>query len=101
MRKIRKSRIIIVGIVVVVLIIVIGFVTGTESFKRTIKTIFSDYTGGLDRTVTIYDINGNESKTYTGKFDVSYDDERIIFDDENGKRHIVFIKTGYVTIDEN
>ena len=89
---------IISGICIVVLLV---SVFGRESLKRKLKTLLSDYNGGLNRTVTVYDINGNITQSYTGKFDVEYDSDRIIFDDENGKRHMIFIKTGQVFIDEN
>lgn len=97
--KTRKTIIRIISCICIIVLLVSIF--GRESFKRYFKTLFSDFSGGLNRTVTIYDINGNETKSYTGKFDVDYDNDRIIFDDENGKRHMIFIKTGSVTIDEN
>lgn len=47
----------------------------------------------------MYDINGKVIKAYDGKFDVDYDSNRMIFDD-NGKRHVIYYTTGTVTIDE-
>ena len=38
---------------------------------------------------------------YTGKFDIEFNDnERILFDDENGNRHVIYFKTGTVIVDE-
>lgn len=73
----------------------------TESGRRAIKDTQSNIEGGIERTVTVYDINGEIIKEYSGKFDVSYDSERIKFDDENGKRHVIYCTTGTVTIDES
>jgi len=39
-------------------------------------------------------------KTYDGKFDIDHDDNRIIFDDEQGKRHVIYYPTGTVVVDE-
>lgn len=98
-RRLMRVGIVVVGVIIVVFIIISMF--GRESFKRYFKTLFSDFSGGINRTVTVYDINGNEVESYTGKFDIDYDNDRIIFDDENGKRHMIFIKTGQVIINEN
>jgi hypothetical protein len=46
------------------------------------------------------DVTGNLLKTYEGKFDIDYDDNRIIFDDETGKRHVIYYPTGTVIVDE-
>lgn len=72
----------------------------TESGARAIKDTQSIFNGGIERTVTVYDINGEIIQQYRGRFDVAYDSERIKFDDENGKRHIIYYHTGTVIIDE-
>ena len=87
-----------IAIVIVVVLIVILLVTG-EGFKRNLKSLKSNYTGGLDRTVTVYDYNGNPIKSWTGKFDLSEDDNEIFFDDDDGKR--VIIHGGLVICEEN
>lgn len=74
---------------------------GTESGKRSIKSFESNVSGGVERTVTVYDMDGDVIATYSGKFDVDYTDERILFDDEDGKRHVIYFKSGTVVIDEN
>ena len=72
----------------------------TESGKRAMKTQQSNLSGGIERKVTVFDIKGDIVAEYEGKFDVDYDSDRIIFDDENGKRHIIYYKTATVVIDE-
>lgn len=93
---------IITGVLVITGIIVGGFawLNNTESGKRTQKSWKSETSGGIERVVTVYDVNGKLIQKYEGKFDVDYDAERIIFDDENGKRHVVYYTTGTVIIDE-
>ena len=76
------------------------YYNSTESGKRAIKDWQSNTTGGITRTVTVYDINGKEIAKYEGKFDVEYDAERIKFDDEEGKRHSIYYTTGTIIIDE-
>lgn len=65
---------------------------------REIKSTFSDLTGGLDRTVTVYDYNGEAIKSWTGHFDVSESENEVYFD-LNGKR--VIIHGGIVINEEN
>ena len=72
----------------------------TEKGKRALKTQDSNLNGGIERVVTIYDINGNEIQQYQGQFDIEYTNERILFDDEDGNRHIIYFKTGTVIVDE-
>ena len=37
---------------------------------------------------------------YKGKFDVDYSSERIMFDDDNSKRHVIYFKSGTIIVDE-
>lgn len=73
--------------------------SGCASWNRSVKSVKSDFGGGIDRTVTVYDYNGNKIKSWSGKFDVTEDDQEVYFDDENGKR--VIIHGGIVINEEN
>ena len=72
---------------------------GTSTVQRALKSVSIDFDGGLDRTVTVYDYNGNEIRSWTGKFDVSESENEVYFDDENGKR--IIIHGGIVINEEN
>ena len=72
---------------------------GCASCARDMKTISSDWNGGLDRTVTLYDYNGQKMQEWSGKFDLSSNDQEIFFDDQNGKR--VIIHGGITVVEEN
>lgn len=76
------------------------YYTNTEGGKRALKTQDSELNGGITRQVLVYDMDGDLIKSYTGKFDIEYSDERIMFDDENGDRHIIYFKSGTVVVDE-
>ena len=76
------------------------FFNNTEKGKRAFKTQESNLGGGLEREINVYDMEGDLIATYSGKFDVTHDNSRILFDDENGKRHTIYYSTGTVTIDE-
>lgn len=98
-----KPNMIIVKRVLVIAIIVAGiywWLSNTASGGRFAKDIESDVSGGIERTVTVYDFEGDIIQQYSGKFDVSYDSDRIKFDDENGKRHVIYYTTGTIIIDE-
>ena len=87
-------------LVVFVLIGMLFYYNNTAAGKRAYKTQESNFNYGIERTVEVYDATGNLLKTYNGKFDIDYDDNRIIFDDENGKRHVIYYPTGTVIVDE-
>ena len=73
-------------------------VAGCASTSRGVKSTISDFTGGLDRTVTVYDYNGEAIKSWTGRFDVSESENEVYFD-LNGKR--IIIHGGIVINEEN
>lgn len=60
------------------------------------KSIGSDVSGGLHRTVTVYSNTGEKIKEWNGKFDVSENDNEVYFD-LNDKRVIIH---GGIVIDE-
>lgn len=94
---------------IIIMVLIIGgcgaYRLNTESGKRGLKSWKSETSGGLNRTVTVYDIKGKEIAKYTGRFDVEENMlEGVIkvkFDDDKGKRHIIYAQTGTVLIDEN
>ncbi len=93
---------IIIGIILIAAIWAVGiwYYNGTESGKRAVKTQQSNFDGGIERKITVYDVQGDVIAEYRGKFDIEYDGDRILFDDEQGLRHIIYYPTGNVIIDE-
>ena len=92
--------IITISAIALALMFMLWWYNNTESGKRAFKTQESNLTGGIEREVSVYDVEGELIKSYSGKFDVVYDNDRILFDDENGKRHVIYYPTGTVIIDE-
>jgi len=72
----------------------------TASGQRALKTQKSEFNNGIERIIVVYDINGQIIEKYEGKFDIEYKDERIMFDDTDGNRHIIYFKTGTVIVHE-
>lgn len=85
---------------IIILALMLWWFNNTAAGKRAFKTQESNFSDGIERIVKVYDATGNLITEYDGKFDITYDDDRILFDDENGKRHIVYYPTGTVIIDE-
>jgi len=88
---------------IVIISLTIGmrwYYSNTESGKRAMKSQESNLNAGIERRVEVYDMEGDLIKEYEGKFDVTYNEARILFDDENGKRHVIYYSTGTVVIDE-
>lgn len=70
----------------------------TESQQRHLKSVKSNWTGGLNRTVTVYDYNGQKIKSWSGHFDVKETDRNsVYFDTEDDKRVII---SGGIIINE-
>lgn len=99
-----RGAIISVGITLIALAVTwifpIWFYSNTEAGKRAMKTQDSNFNNGIEREVIVYDMDGDIIQTYTGKFDIEYEGERILFDDENGLRHVIYFKTGTIIVNE-
>lgn len=95
-----KKRIIALVILVIAILLIILSLSGCASWDRAGKSISSEMSGGLNRTVTVYDNNGTKIKSWTGKIDLQTSDEnnKVLFD-VNGKR--VVIQGGTTIIEEN
>lgn len=88
-----KKVILAVGVVVV-----LGTAGCTAQMERSKKSFSSNFGGGLDRTVTVYDYNGNAIKSWSGKFDVSDSEDEVYFDLDDKR---VIIHGGIVIDEEN
>lgn len=76
------------------------YFNNTAAGRRAYKSQKSNFNNGIERVVRVYDVNGKLITEYDGKFDITYDNDRILFDDQNGKRHVIYYPTGTVTVDE-
>ncbi|RHG20061.1 hypothetical protein DW272_02320 [Blautia obeum] len=95
----KYRKVLSVGILAIIGVVAISLSGCSSRWDREMKSTVSNWTGGLNRTVTVYDYNGQEIKSWTGKFDVTEDDNEVYFDDENDKR--VIIQGGIVINEEN
>lgn len=96
---------IIIGAIVLILGIVMIIIGSTSnSFKRGLKDIQSDYGNGIHRIITVTAEDGRTIYTYEGTVDLEINGEerKIKFEDENGNRQIVIYGIqDTVTIIEN
>lgn len=83
-RKSTAGVIIVSAIAVCALIVALN----SASCRRLWKSFSSNVGNGLERTVTLYDYNGNVIKQYSGKFDVTSSETETFFDID-GKRVII------------
>lgn len=81
-----------VAVVLIVIILVIGLLVlmfSGAGFQRTLKSFKSNYTGGLYRTVSVYDYNGNLLREYgPAMIDISESENETFFD-YNGQRIVI------------
>ena len=100
----KTTRAITIAVSVVIAVVFLAtqqwYYTNTASGLRAKKSEKSNFQNGIRREVTVYDMQGDIIKQYEGKFDVDYDNDRVIFDDEDGLRHIIYYPTGTIVIDE-
>ena len=97
-----------VAAVIVAIVLVAVLWTGlfwyynnTASGARAIKDQQSNFNNGIERHIVVKDYSGNIIAEYEGKMDIETNNETyILFDDEEGKRHIIYNTTGFILIDE-
>ncbi|MGN7454277.1 hypothetical protein ACTHPH_05625 [Paenibacillus pasadenensis] len=84
--------------VTLALLVAIGGCTAwyfsTENGSRQLKTWKSNNAGGLERTVKVYDQNGNLLQQYEGRIDIQDTEygNKVLFD-LNGKRIVIYNAT--------
>ena len=64
--------------------------THTAQGARNMKDYKSNLNNGLERTVEIYAEDGRQIYHYEGKVDIEDNENYILFEDEQGKRHIIY-----------
>ena len=60
------------------------------SFRRSIVDFKSEWTGGLNRTIRVYTVNGDLIAEYQGKIDLDANDGGYVKFDFEGKRYIYY-----------
>lgn len=88
MKKHEKLWLLVIFGVVIVCILFVG-VAFKEDFKRGLKSLNSDFNGGLDRTITVYSDTGEVLEKYRGKCDIESNESKVLFD-MDGKRVIIY-----------
>lgn len=64
------------------------YYNNTAKGQRALKSQESNLDGGLSRTVTVYSYSGDEIASWSGKFDVTENDQETYFDID-GRRIII------------
>ena len=77
-----------IAVAVTLLICICIAVLNTNSFRRELVDIKSDYVG-LERTINVYTANGDLIASYSGRIDIDSSDGVVKFD-YNGKRYIYY-----------
>jgi apolipoprotein N-acyltransferase len=74
------------------------YLNNTASGQRTVKSFDSNVSGGLERTVEVFDYNGDLLRKYEGKIDLREGEVGKTLFDKNGKR--IVIEGGIVITEE-
>lgn len=99
LRRRGTVRMIAAVLTILILAVVIIFIN-RASIKRAFKDVKSEYNNGMPRTIEVYSPDGNLLQKYDGKIDVETNPSYIVFEDEDGKRHIIYPGASTVLIDE-
>lgn len=98
----NKKLNITIGSVVLVLILIVIFASNmyfnSESGKRLLKDIKSEYQGGIVRSVKVYTENGELIYEDKGKFDIEVSDNKLKYIDEEGKVQIIYLGNSGVAV---
>lgn len=90
MSRTTKILAAIIAILVAILLIA-GIVFFTRSStQRQIKDIQSEYTGGLNRHLVVYSLDGDKLAEYDGKIDIAERDDGVVKFQLKGKRYIYY-----------
>ena len=85
---------IVAGFIVFAVIVALVLYFSTANGKRALKDLKSNFSFGLEREITILDMNNNVIFHYEGKVDIETNHEGnanyILFEGEDGKRHIIY-----------
>lgn len=75
---------------VVVFVAAILLAGCTANQKRGLKTLQSNWSGGLDRILTVYNLDGTVRAKYEGKIDVQPSEGGKVLFDFEGKRYAYY-----------
>ena len=90
MSKAKKIALIVVAVIVAVLLL-IGFIYfSRSSTQRSLKDLRSEYTGGLNRTLTVYSYDGKKIAEYDGKIDIAERSDGVVKFQLKGMRYIYY-----------
>lgn len=73
---------------------------GCSGGQRALKSIGSDLSGGLNRELVVYSATGEELFSQTGRFDIGWEDDHIVYDDADGLRHTIYLGGGTAIANE-
>jgi len=88
----KDMKVIKVVTLIVIIILMALMLSRCASVRRMGKSINSDINNGIKRTITAYDYNGNEIKSWSGKYDIGASEEggKVVFDGQDGKRTTIY-----------
>lgn len=86
-----KTKFKIIGVILaIILLIAAVYFIMPSSLKREIKDVKSDWTGGLNRHLTVYTADGNVLAEYDGKIDLESNESGVVKFDFKGKRYMYY-----------
>ena len=87
----KKSAFIVTLILLITFTVLFLVYTNSASFNRQVRNVESEFSGGIEREIIIYNAEGKEIFQLEGKFDFTYDDQCIEYiDTATGLKHNIF-----------
>lgn len=87
----KKAAFIVTLILLIVFTVLFLVYANSASFNRQMRNVESEFSGGIEREIIIYNAEGKEIFHLEGKFDFTYDDQCIEYiDTATGLKHNIF-----------
>ena len=87
----KKSAFIVTLILLIAFTVLFLVYTNSASFNRQVRNVESEFSGGIEREIIIYNAEGKEIFQLEGNFDFTYDDQCIVYiDTATGLKHNIF-----------
>ena len=77
-------------LLLILMMIGLCFLCGCASMERSCKSCSSDMSGGLNRIINIYSLDGKLLATYEGLIDIDDNSNGSIMFDIDGKRYVYY-----------
>lgn len=90
LKKLTKALGVVVAVLLLIIIVGAFIFFSRSSTQRKLKDIESEYSGGLDRHINVYALDGDKIAEYDGRIDIAERNDGVVKFQLKGKRYIYY-----------